>query len=89
MSVGEGKTRMFVVTIGPLNKQWGRIIKIVAIGVVLLLIALVAWRFLGRVPAEQGEAGLGQEIATFGRNFGLGLWQRFMQAVEQWLRYGF
>ncbi len=85
----EGKTLMFVVTIGPLSKQWGRIIKIVAVGVALLLIALVAWRFLGRVPTEQGEAGLGQEIATFGKSFGLSLWQRFLQAVEQWLRYGF
>lgn len=81
---------MFVVTIGPLSKQWGRIIKIVAIGVALLLIGLVAWRFLGRVPAtEQGEAGLGQEIATFGKNFGMGLWQRFLNAIEQWLKYGF
>lgn len=81
---------MFVVTIGPLSKHWGRIIKILAIGVVLLLIALVAWKVMGGIPgSEQGQPGLGQELATWGRNLGSSLWQRFLYALEQWFRYGF
>lgn len=82
---------MFVVTIGPLSKHWGRILKVLAIGVVLLLIALVAWKLLGSmggaVPDEPQSAG--QVLATFGRNLGSGWWNRFLYAIQQWLSYGF
>lgn len=86
-----GEDRMFVITIGPIGKYWGRMVKILAIGVVLLLIALVAWRVMGSMSGAGpgGPEGPGQALATFGGKLGAGFWQRFMSAVEQWFKQGF
>ncbi|MGI6357306.1 MAG: hypothetical protein ACOX2K_01225 [Bacillota bacterium] len=82
---------MFVITIGPLGKQWGRVLKVVAIAIALLLVALVAWKVFGSPAALEPDstAGLGEDVATFSRSLGSNLWQRFLNGMEQWFRYGF
>lgn len=82
---------MFVITIGPLGKYWGRIIKFTAIGVVLLLIALVAWQVMGSMSgAGIGDVGTpGQALTTLGSKFGSSFWQRFMNGLQQWFKVGF
>lgn len=82
---------MFFITIGPLSKHWGRIIKVIAIGVVLLLIVVVAWQVMGTMSgAGAGDVGSqGPALATFGSKFGSSFWQRFMNALEQWFKVGF
>jgi flagellar biogenesis protein FliO len=84
---------MFVITIGPLHKQWGKIIKLLALGVVLLLIVLVAWRIMGSMsqpaPTPSDSEGTGQALATYGQNLGSGFWQRFLNALQHWFKYEF
>ena len=82
---------MFVVTIGPLGKQWGRVLKVLAVALVLLLVALVAWKLFGSPAAVEPESmvGLGEDVAAFGRSLGSNLWQRFLSGMEHWFRYGF
>lgn len=81
---------MFVITIGPVGKKWGKAIKYGAIAVVLLLVALIAWQFISasRAPATLPSPDDVQAI-TGSVNTSASFWQRFAETLQRWFSGGF
>ncbi len=81
---------MFVITIGPIGKKWGKTIKYGAIAIVLLLVALVAWQVVsaGRTPTELPSPEDLQAV-TGGVTTGTSFWQRFTETLQRWFTGGF
>lgn len=80
---------MFVITIGPLGKNWGRIIRLVVICLALLLLVVLVWRIAGSLTG-----GAAQEIITVTSSQLSGegaqsFWQRWLGSLRLWFRFGF
>ncbi len=83
---------MFVITIGPLGKNWGKTLKLAVIGIVLLLIVIIAWRIVGTMTegAEQSAApSIAETMSQFGEEGALGFWQRWLGSLKLWFKFGF
>lgn len=84
---------MFVVTIGPIGKNWGKVLKLAAIGLVLLLIVIIAWRIVGTMTdgAEQSATPeiITETMSQIGGEGALGFWQRWLGSLKLWFKFGF
>lgn len=84
---------MFVVTIGPIGRNWGRVLQFAAIVIVLLLIVLIAWRVLGTmtggVERSATPHAISETMSNLGEQGASSFWQRWLGSLKQWLRFGF
>lgn len=85
---------MFVITIGPIGKNWGRALKLIAIGLVLLLIFVIAWRMIGTLTRVESDQSVAPEVIrdTMSQLSGggaLSFWQRWLGSLRQWFEFGF
>ncbi|HBK85869.1 MAG TPA: hypothetical protein DDZ53_07565 [Firmicutes bacterium] len=84
---------MFVLTIGPIGRSWGKVLRFAAIIIVLLLIVLIAWRVLGTMTAnvEQGSTPgvISETMSRWGEQEAGNFWQRWLGSLKQWFRFGF
>lgn len=89
---------MFVITIGPIGKRWGTAIKLTALGIVILLLALIIYQVVAPAFApvaipHSGGGGSGTDgealPTTAGAGAGYSFWDRFLGTLQTWFRYGF
>ncbi|NLW17627.1 MAG: hypothetical protein GX033_08320 [Firmicutes bacterium] len=84
---------MFVITIGPLGKNWGKIVKLAAICLALLVIVIVVWRIAATMTGGAELNGAEEIIkATTSQLQGKGaqsFWQRWLGSLRLWFKFGF
>ncbi|NLY54674.1 MAG: hypothetical protein GX060_08705 [Firmicutes bacterium] len=83
---------MFIV-IGPIGKRWGKLLRLAAIGIVLLLIALIAWRIMGMMAGGR-EADIfldtvQRTMSNWGETGNGNFWQRWVGSLQRWFSLGF
>lgn len=83
---------MFVITLGPIGKRWGRWLKIAGIGIVLLVVVLVVWRLTQAVPNDSTDSVdpvvIRQTMSTLGHKLEGSFWQRIFHSMQVWLQDG-
>lgn len=84
---------MFVITIGPLGKNWGRIVKLAAICIVLLLLVIIAWRIAGSMTGGAEQSGTTEIITVTSsqlqREGAHSFWQRWLGSLRLWFKFVF
>lgn len=80
---------MFVITIGPLGKSWGKVLRFAAIGIALLLIVIIAWRIVGTMNHSATPEAISETMSSLGEEGALSFWQRWLGSLKQWFQLGF